>query len=229
MKSLIKRIFFLLGYQVIKIKENDIYKLQTYTDQDGEFDYHKYRSIQVKGNKEKIGNAWVLEDNIKFLSDYIIELGIKPKFGICHGTRRGNEQKWFSRFLNCKVIGTEISETATNFENTIQWDFHETKGEWINNVYFIYSNSFDHSFDPGKCINSWMSCIRPNGICIIEHTNLHDANHTNELDPFGASIELMPYLITKWSKGKFFVREILDAPLKRDNTSYLKFIIIQKN
>ena len=228
MKNLLKNLLKKIGYQIVKINENNIYNLQTYTNKEGKFDYNKYKSIQIKGNIEKINNIWVLEKNIEFLSEYIIQLGLKPNFGICHGSRRGNEQKWFSRYLNCEVIGTEISETATDFENTIQWDFHKIKEEWINSVDFIYSNSFDHSYNPEECLNSWMSCISPNGICIIEHTNLHDANHTNELDPFGASIEIMPYLITKWAKNKYFVKEILDAPLKKDNTSYLKFIIIQK-
>ena len=39
--------------------------------------------------------------------------------------------------------------------------------------------------DPEKCLNSWMSCLRPGGLCIIEHSSRHEAQAANELDPFG--------------------------------------------
>ena len=204
------------------------YRLHSYLNEEGKFDYQKYKKIQTDGNKKKLGAVWVLEENINFLSEYIIKIGLRPNFGICHGTRRGNEQKWFNKYLNCEVIGTEISDTAANFENTIQWDFHDVKEEWINKVDFIYSNSFDHSYNPELCLNSWMSCLRTKGVCIIEHTNLHDPYHTNEMDPFGATFEIMPYLIVTWGKGKYFLREIIEAPVKRDNTLLMKYFVIQK-
>jgi hypothetical protein len=47
-------------------------------------------------------------------------------------------------------MGTEISDTAGQFPYTIQWDFHKTKAEWIDATDFIYSNCFDHSYDPQK-------------------------------------------------------------------------------
>ncbi|MBK6621188.1 MAG: hypothetical protein IPG32_10020 [Saprospirales bacterium] len=50
--------------------------------------------------------------------------------------------------MNCEVIGTEISDSASKFSHTIEWDFHEVKPEWIGRADFIYSNSFDHSYDP---------------------------------------------------------------------------------
>ena len=36
------------------------------------------------------------------------------------------------------MIDTEISETAEQFPNTIQWDFHKVKPEWLSSVDFIY-------------------------------------------------------------------------------------------
>lgn len=116
-----------------------------------------------RGTK-KIDRVWVQEENIDFLSRYIAERIGTPQFGICHGTRRGLEQSWFGARLKCKVIGTEISDTAAQFPNTIQWDFHEVKQEWVGAVDFIYSNSFDHSYDPEKCINAWMSCVKPGAL-----------------------------------------------------------------
>jgi SAM-dependent methyltransferase len=195
---------------------------------EGEFDYQRYKEIQTKGNKIKINNVWVLEENVKYISEIITRIIGQPTFGICHGTRNGKEQEWFSKYLNCMVIGTEISDTAEQYPNTIQWDFHDTKPEWINSVDFIYSNSFDHSYDPERCLNTWISCLKPGGICILEHSRYHTPKSANSLDPFGAHLTIMPFLIASWGKGVYGLREMVDAPLQRMKDSHTKFLIIQK-
>lgn len=202
--------------------------LHSYKNADGSFDYARYRKVQEAGNVRKIEGVWVLEENIAFLANYLKQTIGQPKFGICHGTRRGMEQQWFRKYLGCEVIGTEISKTAADFPHTIQWDFHEVKPEWIGAVDFIYSNSFDHSYDPEKCLNTWMSCVRPGGVCILEHSGAHEPSGADELDPFGADVVLMPYLIATWAKGKFVVRELLNAPAKNDSVKWVRFIVIQK-
>jgi methyltransferase family protein len=224
MKSLLKA-------SLARFRRYPAFTLYKYRKPDGSFDYERYRQIQIEGNHRKLGNVWVTEENIAYLADYLRPRN--PRFGICHGTRRGKEQEWFRKYLGCEVIGTEISDTALQFPNTIQWDFHHVKPEWLGAVDFIYSNSFDHSYDPEKCLVAWMSCVRPGGVCIIEHSNMHDTMGASELDPFGASINLMPYLVANWSKGKFAVREILDAPNDaavrghQEDLKYLKFIVVQ--
>lgn len=211
------------------------YTLYEYTRPDGSFDYELYRRIQTEGNRKKIGKVWAREENITFLAEYIRKMKPDLEFGICHGTRRGKEQEWFAKTLNCDVIGTEISDTATMFPKTIQWDFHNTKTEWIDNVDFIYSNSFDHTYAPEQCLNAWMSCVKPGGLCFLEHTLQHTSSGTSELDPFGADLILMPYLITTWGQGRYYVREILRTPqnLSSRAASALDpkchFIVIQRS
>ena len=229
LKKLVRTILMWLGYQVINTrKESSGFVLYPYLRSDGSFDYEKYSQIQKEGNKRKIENVWVIEENIAFLSNYIRKIIATPRFGICHGTRRGKEQEWFRNYLNCEVIGTEISNTAEKFPYTIQWDFHDIKPEWIDSADFIYSNSFDHTYDPEKCLNAWMSCVKKGGVCIIEHSSGHDTSGASELDPFGADIVQMPYLITKWGNGKYGVRQILKAPKKMDSLTYCYFIVIQR-
>ncbi len=229
MLKAINRVFNKFGLEMHRLdpihRKNGSQTYQ-YLNADGTFNYEHYKRVQTAGNKRKIERVWVLEENISFLSEYIKSNIAQPKFGICHGTRRGKEQEWFRANLACDVIGTEISDTAEQFPHTIQWDFHQTKPEWINSVDFIYSNSFDHSHDPEACLNAWMSCIREKGVCILEHTSDHE--RATELDPFGAPISLMPYLILNWGKGKFYVTEIVDAPAKPDTQKYLRYIMIQK-
>lgn len=209
---------------------SDSHAVFSYTKEDGSFDYDRYRAVQEQGNKEKINQVWALEDNIAFLSEYLKKTVAPIKSGLCHGTRRGKEQEWFKKYIDesIDVVGTEISDTAADFPFTIQWDFHEVKPDWLDCIDFIYSNSFDHSYDPEKCLNAWMSCVRPGGICVLEHTNHHDAESSRELDPFGAHLMQMPILISKWGSGKYGVREVLKGPSDRPGVNYTAFIIVER-
>jgi hypothetical protein len=219
-----------LGYEIARkspIAKRSGFELYQYTKPDGSFDYERYKQVQAAGNKEKIGQVWATEDNIAFLSEYFAKHLGTIKFGLCHGTRQGKEQAWFKQHLDCEVLGTEISDTATQFPDTIQWDFHEVKPEWIDAVDFVYSNSFDHSYDPERCLRAWMSCVKSGGLCVLEQSNVDE--FASELDPFGVDFALLPYLILVWGKGEFCVREIIEAPTKASEAlGYVRFLVIQK-
>ena len=229
-KSAIRSVLRSRGYDIVRVRSNvsgnSGFEVYEYLRRDGCFDYGAYRLAQAEGNKGKLANVWVLEENIAFLADYIRRRVTNIKFGLCHGTRRGKEQQWFRQYLQCDVLGTEISDTATQFPHTIQWDFHEAKPEWVGGVDFIYSNSLEHSYDPEKCLNAWMSCLTRDGLCIIEHTSGHE--RASEMDPFGALISQMPYLILRWGNGAYAVREILDAPAVRETLRYASYLVIQR-
>jgi hypothetical protein len=180
--------------------------------------YEEYKQTQVDGNLKKINKINVVEFNLLKLIELFIKQ-LNPKFGLCHGTRRGLEQKIFNENLeNCKVLGTEISPTATDFLNTIQWDFHEIKDEWINNVDFIYTNSWDHAYDPIKAINNWIKCLTVNGICILEYQPGHKCRIC-KLDPFKGTFEEL----TKFLQDNHFnINQIYEL-----NEDY-KYIILGK-
>ena len=226
----INAILQLFGYTVEHHDEvgGVLYGLYQYRDRAGKFDYERYRKIQTAGNVRKIENVFVKEENIRMLADYIKSVIGQPEFGVCHGTRRGLDQAWFRKYLDCDVFGTEISHTAIEFPNTIQWDFHESKPEWVDHFDFIYSNSFDHSYDPRACLRTWLGCVRSGGLCILEHTSMHEfIRRTDPLDPFGAPLEVMPYLIAEWAEGRFGVRRILELPAK-GNYPRSNAIVIQR-
>ena len=154
------------------------------------------------------------------MTDYLKKELLNAKFGICHGSRRGQEQIWFREMLGIEVIGTESSDTAIQFPHTIEWDFHNIKDEWVGNVDFIYSNSFDHSYKPEYCLDQWMKCISPNGFCIIEWTNQSDPEHCNQLDCFGATIDEKKAMITH----KYRVKNVLKRTSERRG-EHILFII----
>lgn len=130
--------------------------------------YKEYKAAQIKANKAKINKLWIKPEIADIICERITYANDRPKFGLCHGTRNGEEQKMFSSRLGCEVLGTEISDNASKFQNTIEWDFHRVKDEWLGACDFVYSNSLDHAKNPLVALKSWLACLKPNGLLIVE-------------------------------------------------------------
>ena len=153
-------------------------------------DYEEYKRIQIETNVRKLKRVWIDESSIEFISDKLkARFGGMVESGVCHGTRRGKEQEWFRKYLLADVFGTEISHTATEFPNTIEWDFHKVKEEWLESFDFVYSNSLDHSYDPEKALRAWMSCLKPNGCLVLHWEKGHrGGGSSTSSGPFGATL-----------------------------------------
>ena len=113
------------------------------------------------------------------------------------------------RLPDCNVLGTEIAPTATQFPDTIQWDFHESKPEWVGAVDFIYTNSLDHAYDPEKAVTNWMRCLTPTGLCFVEWWGDASIAIGAITDPFSATLETLVALMSHWGKKQYGVREVL--------------------
>lgn len=176
--------------------------------------YDEYVAAQTEKNKRKLECIWATRKDIDTVASYIRKNIPNPSFGICHGVRNGWEVKQFrSRLKGAEVIGTEISETATLFEHVIQWDFHEVKDEWIGNTDFIYSNSWDHSYNPEYCLDRWMLCLKPTGRCFIEWSTAANESNTSivDADCFSATSQEYEEIISK----KYDIEAVLDIPGSR--------------
>jgi hypothetical protein len=154
--------------------------------------YQEYKDNQIRGNRNKIKNSFVDPVSIDMICNYIFKLQT-PKFILCHGTRQGLEQQYFKQSfaklnVDINVLGTEISPTAINFPNTIEWDFHNVKDEWVSNVDIVYSNSIDHSYKPYDCLKAWMSCLNKDGLCILEYSIVCNKVF-DPIDPFASTLE----------------------------------------
>ena len=192
--------------------------------------YDEYVKEQVAGNLQKYRtHSYVAPSEIAKIVNYILSQDISPEFGLCHGTRRGNEQQYFKEYfkqadIDVRVIGTEISHTALEFPDTIQWDFNKVKDEWISNVDFIYSNSFDHSFDPEVTINAWMSCLKPGGLCFIQWTA--DNLRNRPMDPIAGTLKQW----VEFFSQKYNVKSILNINVNERVTGEVeRNIIILEN
>ena len=156
--------------------------------------YEKYKKCQIKYNKKKIDKVSVVKKNILKASEFLLKYNRNANnvmdFGLCHGTRNGHEQRWFREFLGIDVLGTEISDTAKDYPNTVQWDFHNVKKEWVNSCDFIFSNSLDHSYDPSMCLKQWGKCLKEgSGLIVLEVGRFHGEAHVRGPDCFGATFD----------------------------------------
>lgn len=206
-----------------KLRKDSGHEVLSY-EHDGKFDYELYREIQTLGNKGKLDRVSVKQDNIAYLCRNLENVIPKIEFVLCHGTRNAAEQKFFAAALPqpVKILGTEISDTADQFPMTIQWDFHETKPEWIGAADIVFSNSFDHSYDPDKLFKAWLSCLRVNGVMALEWGKTHNAARPQILDPYKVSFDrLLENLRAYCADGNFRLLEPLrDAPDRRNEETY---------
>ena len=163
--------------------------------------YDRYREVQILHNKRKIDVVWADEDTMDRVADIAAAAhpGDGPIRGICHGTRNGFEQRYLNGLgRGIQAIGTEISDTATDFEDTVQWDFHDVNPEWEGAFDFVYSNSFDHAWKPREALAVWLNQLTDTGVVIIEHTRGHGPTYASEMDPFGVDPIAMPYYLSQW-------------------------------
>jgi hypothetical protein len=185
--------------------------------------YEEYKDTQTKYNKLKINNCWVQESTIEKIRE-VLPLE-QPKI-LCHGTRRGVEQQLFRRFYpGCEVLGTEISDTASEYPDTIQWDFHETHEGWCNYWDIIYTNSLDHALKPQRAIRNWLGCLKQDGTLIIEWTG--DNEKATIVDVFGAKLQEVIDVVNKRQTGGMVV-DVVNLVPKKEKYKYQSLIICKK-
>jgi len=84
---------------------------------------------------------------------------------LCLGARQGTEVKAFHD-LGCFAIGIDLNPGPNN-KFVLPGDFHDVQfpAECVDAV---FTNSFDHSFDPQKLIREIQRLLKPGGVLIME-------------------------------------------------------------
>ena len=193
--------------------------------------YKEYRDLQIYHNKRKINKVFADRHTLTRVGNTLLNLfndedQIK---GICHGSRNGFEQNFLNDFSNkIKVIGTDISDTAKDYENSIQWDFHDQNKDWISANSFVYSNSLDQSWQPKVALKTWFDQLKPNGVLILEYTSAQGPDGADKVDPFGVRPKVLPYILTLWFGSQISIEHSVD---KKDNGRRLDawLFVVKKN
>lgn len=175
-----------------------IFKYKTYKD---------YVAAQRAGFNKKKTKVWAAQENIKTICGKLPAV----KNGLCHGVRTGKEVEWFAEFLpGCKVIGTEIGDASHPL--ITKWDFNERNPAWVHKFDFIYSNSFDHSFNLSLTLSVWAEQLKPGGLLILEMDRRQEhtgeiSRPVNKIDPTGIALKELIKNIPLWINGA----EIIDV------------------
>jgi hypothetical protein len=192
--------------------------------------YNEYVKCQKQANERKKNNVWVVEENIKFLSEYLKPL--LPIFGLCHGVRQGHEVDWFSKYLpDCNIFGTEIGEVRK--QNIVQWDFNYYNPAWAGKFDFIYSNSFDHAYDPIVTLNVWAGQLKSGGLIFLEYDKRQEhtgeiSKSVNKTDPVSITVDELVNKIPEWINTRTAeVLVVLDMPIIKKE--FQKTVVIQIN
>lgn len=129
--------------------------------------YQDYVAAQTEANYAKLSHVYVRKETI----EAVVSRCPMAQSVLCHGTRNGSEQDMFVSLLpGATILGTEISDTAHQFALTVQWDFSQSRDDWVGIWDIVYSNSFDHSWDPSKTIETWRDQLSPTGSLFLEHS-----------------------------------------------------------
>ena len=149
--------------------------------------YGEYVAEQTAGNKKKINHVFVKKQTMQKIKEMKAFAGSV----LCHGTRNGAEQKFFKEVYGpqLKVVGSEISDTATQFPDTVEWDFMKPNPDWVGEFDIVYSNSFDHCFEPVETLRVWADQLSPGGSLFIEHSFDPKNNKSRAMDPLELSEE----------------------------------------
>ena len=173
--------------------------------------YDEYKHAQITANERKFGEVFAEISVLRRIAAHFGRLSATAHVGLCHGVRNGYEVRQLRRLLpRVDIIGTDISGTAARIPHCIVWDMHDVKPEWRGAVDFMYSNSWDHTYDPDLLFARWSECLSPSGLLYLAYTDLHSERgvvETSKSDPFGCSLDELTQIVQR----SFTVHEVLEV------------------
>ena len=173
--------------------------------------YDEYKRVQAAANELKFHNVFAEDPELKRIASHFAARVKNARTGLCHGVRNGYEVKLFRRLLpGVNIIGTDIAETAATVPHSIVWDMHDVKPEWRGRTDFMYSNSWDHTYDPEKLFAGWSECLSEHGRLYLPYNDLQSergVTETTKIDVFGCSVDELVGILQK----SFIVDDVFEV------------------
>ena len=212
-----------IGYRIVPDDaRSDVY-LHNYDS------YEQYKQAQVHHNKRKLTNVWADATTLDRVAQRVRQARpTGPVLGLCHGARNGWEQKYFNMSHDgFAVVGTDISDTATDFADSVVWDFHDHNPAWSGRFDFVYSNSLDQAWRPRQALCEWFNQTSEQGLVIIEHTADHGPASASAMDPFGVRPQVFPYVVSEWFGHQVSIELSVGRKDNNDRDAWL--FVMRKN
>jgi hypothetical protein len=138
-------------------------------------DYEHYVEQQTLANVNKLNWVWATRDMTSTFAKHYRKFRKDPATILCHGSRNGMEVRWFGEeFPEALVLGTDISHTATDFPNQVQWDMQKENPDWIGKWDMVYTNSLDHVTDFHGTLQTIYDQLTILGLFILDYTIWRD-------------------------------------------------------
>lgn len=138
-------------------------------------DYQKYLDAQLKKVKRRGFGPFFCQETIDSICDWMNARGLSPKAGLCHGARCGREcDAFLKHFPAATVIGTDIKPKSGRTANVktisqvVHHDFMQINADWVHRHDFVYTNSFDHVYDPVAALNVWLDQLTDDGHLFVQ-------------------------------------------------------------
>ena len=155
--------------------------------------YEAYVAAQIAANQLKFHHVFAEDPELRAIADYVRRHQPDARTGLCHGVRNGYE---VHRLRTCipdvDIRGTDIAPSIASVPHCLHWDMHELKPEWRGAVDVIYSNSWDHTYDPPLLFACWSDCLSPTGRAYLSYTAWHGEawiSRASGADVFGCSLD----------------------------------------
>jgi hypothetical protein len=144
--------------------------------QDEQFDFAEYVRVETETNRNKLTyTSFSWDEFACIVKNFRLRFNGKNRqtFVLCQGVRNGAEIRFLSKKLGCRVIGTDISDSILGVQDGVMVDFHDCPQIWFEKVDFLYSNSWDQSYDVASCIAHWGKLLSATGVMYLQHTPNH--------------------------------------------------------
>lgn len=120
----------------------------------------------------------------------------------------------FNNINNHSSFGVELSPLAARKDIWIG-SFDEVPKSWYGKFEILYTNAFDHSFDPLKTIEVWKKLLAPDGYMIFcfpqdqtatELDNVADVNLRDVLNFFPGKLIYHNYRGSAWHYSEYIIQ-----------------------
>lgn len=183
--------------------------------------YEQYLDTERRGSRYRPNRgANAIEEETKRIVGYFHARKDRSLLRVlCHGARAGVEVRQFKQWIpkDAEVIGTDVY--AADLTCVVEWDFNLPKPEWVGTFDAVYSNSLDHSPEPGRTLSVWIEQLKPDGLLFLVWTFAHTLEDRPTLpypggDCFGGALHEYIRLV-KGAGG--VIEDLLWCPVERNN------------
>lgn len=185
--------------------------------------YEDYVEAQRQTVARKGTGPYFTDAEMDRIAEWCKDHGLEVKTGICHGARNGLEaEELMKRLPGSTIFGTDLfphsgrSRLVPTKAKVVEWDFNKKNRRWMGRFDLVYSNSFDHAFNPRWTLRVWFGQLREGGALFLQWTKWNLG--VRQGDCLGGQLTEFVDLVNKFGK----VVDLLYVNVARERENLLR-------